>query len=164
MAISKFPIKSKATKHMKRLLITFLVSMFIFSCQTEDEPQPIDEMREPVVNVAPPQNATSSKMGTFVGYAHALSGKSLLYTDATNSRTLRLEEFTMTPGPDVFVFLSKSNNYSKANVISLVKLNDGYNKSSLNIAVDPSIDLSTHKFVLVYCVQFSSLFGYAELK
>jgi hypothetical protein len=87
-----------------------------------------------------------------------------VYTEPNNKRTLRLENFTMTPGPDVYVFVSKTNNYSAANTIPITMLKESYNNSNLSLALDDQIDLTTHKFVLVYCVQFSSLFGYAETK
>ena len=151
---------------MKYLTLLFLLSIVLASCSSEDEPKPLkdDDVQEPSKDVDPPLNATATTMGTFTSFAHGLSGEAVIYLETTNKRTLRLENFTMTTGPDVYVFLSKTNNYSKANTIPIAILKEGYANSNLTINVDDTVDLTAHKFVLVYCVEFSSLFGYAEPK
>ena len=87
----------------------------------------------------------------------------MLYNEKSGGRKLRLTNYNMTPGPDVYVYLSRSNNYSSSNVIQVMKLTSGYTQSDFNLQV-PTNYLAEYKYVLVYCVQFSSLFGYAELK
>lgn len=134
------------------------------SCKSEDPKPDMGLLPEPVVSPNPPENAQALTMGDFTSYAHNLAGRSTLYVGDADKKILRFEEFTMTQGPDVYVFLSESNNYSKANVIPIAKLTEGYSDASLHFNVDSSIDLNIHKFVLVYCVQYNSLFGYTELK
>lgn len=151
---------------MRRVLL-LVVSLITFAaCSTEDDPAPLDTdpLQTPEINDNPPVNAVAMGMGAFTSYAHNLSGKAVVYSEPNSKRTLRLENFTMTPGPDVYVFVSKSNNYSAANTIAVAMLTGGYDNSNLSLSLDDEIDLTTHKFVLVYCVQFSSLFGYAEPK
>lgn len=149
---------------MKSLFAFFLLVLALSSCNS-DEPQAVmDLLPEPMVSPNPPNDAQVLKMGDLTSYAHNLAGKSTLYIEDEGKQILRFEEFTMTKGPDVYVFLSKSNNYSKANAIPVAKLTEEYSNTSFQFNVDPSIDLNIHKFVLVYCVQYNSLFGYAELK
>jgi hypothetical protein len=104
------------------------------------------------------------KTGTFESYAHSLSGNVTVIKDTTGNVILRLENYTMTPGPDVDVYLSKTSSYSKSNVFKIDHLVDGYSNATRNIDIANDSDLATYKYVLVWCVAFDQLFGYAELK
>jgi hypothetical protein len=151
---------------MKYLTLAFLFSIALVACTSDDEPKPLEtnDVQEPAKDVDPPTDTIATSMGTFASFAHSLSGEAVVYTVTGNKRILRLENFTMNQGPDVYVFLSKTNNYSAANTIAVGKLKEGYSNSNLTLTVDDTVDLNVHKFVLVYCVQYSSLFGYAEPK
>jgi hypothetical protein len=152
---------------MKKLLILFMTVAIALniSCASEDDPKPaIENLEEPEIGAEVPPNSMVSTMGIFTSYAHGLSGKAVLYVDDQGKRTLRFENFTMSSGPDVYVLFSKANNYSEANTIAVSMLKDGYSNESLNINVPDSVNTDTHKFVLVYCIQFNSLFGFSELK
>lgn len=144
----------------------YILSLLILfnACATEEEPKPLETgpLQDPVETPAPPMNSQARAMGTFTSYAHGLSGKAVIYVDDKNQRTLRLENFNMTPGPDVYVFLSKSNNYSAGGTVPITMLKGGYANSDISLTLNDDVNLTTHKFVLVYCVQFSSLFGFAE--
>jgi hypothetical protein len=152
---------------MKQYCVLFLAVLLILSsaCSDKDDPAPVKDetLQDPQVGADVPANATASTMGTFTSFAHGLSGKAVLYIDPQGVRTLRLENFTMTAGPDVYVLFSKTNNYSAANTVALSNLKEGYSSTNLNFNVGNDINTDTHKFVLVYCVQYSSLFGYSEL-
>jgi hypothetical protein len=145
-------------------LFVSLALVLAASCASEDDPKPVEgDLQDPQVGADVPANATVQTMGTFTGYAHGLSGKAVLYINDQGERTLRFENFTMSEGPDVYVLFSKTNNYSEANTVAISNLKNGYSNENLNIKVPDSIDLDTHKFVLVYCIQFHSLFGFSEL-
>ena len=148
-----------------KIILIVACACLLFSCKnTEDiEANMNNASSQPVVSVNPHENSAVAGMGSFTSYVHNLAGKCTLYVDSANIRILRFEDFNMSQGPDVYVFLSKANNYSEANVVQLARLGDGYSKASLHFNVDPTIDLSKYQFVLVYCVQYNSLFGYAEL-
>lgn len=150
---------------MKKLIGLCLLTLMLVSCN-DDEPTPFEQgaLKEPEESAGMPNNTTASLAGLFTSFAHGLSGKALSYTLADQQRIIQLEDFTMSAGPDVYVFLSRSNNYSKSNTIGIAKLTRSYSNASLNITIDPAVDLAAHPFVLVYCVQYNSLFGYAELK
>jgi hypothetical protein len=111
-----------------------------------------------------PENKKQTGAGVFTGYAHDLSGKASLFCGDDENKAIRLEDFNMLAGPDVYVFISKSNNYSKANAIEVAKLSSGYMDSDINFDFKSQGLTSDHKFVLVYCVQYNSLFGFAELE
>jgi hypothetical protein len=111
-----------------------------------------------------PEDKNETGMGTFTSYAHALSGNAILLCGDDNNKVVRLENFNMLAGPDVYIFISKSNNYSKSNVIEVAKLTSGYMDSYVNLDFNPQAFTSEYKFVLVYCVQYNSLFGFAELQ
>ena len=148
---------------MKQFLRAGLITFMFASCN-DDEPVPFEQvLKEPEESASPPNNS-ALLTGTFTSFAHGLSGAASQYTLNNQQRIIQLEDFTMSAGPDVYVFLSKSNNYSKSNTIGIAKLNKGYSNALLSITLDPAINLETHPFVLVYCVEFSSLFGFAELK
>ena len=104
------------------------------------------------------------KTGTFESYAHSLSGNVAVIKDTTGNVILRLENYTMTAGPDVDVYLSKTSSYSQSNIIKIDHLLDGYSNGTRNIDIANNSDLATYKYVLVWCVAFNQLFGYAELK
>jgi hypothetical protein len=111
-----------------------------------------------------PENKKQNGAGVFTSYAHGLSGKASLFCGDDENKAIRLEDFNMLAGPDVYVLISKSNNYSKANVIEVAKLTSGYMDSDINFDFKSQSLTSEYKFILVYCVQYNSLFGYAELE
>ena len=148
---------------MRLPTMIFLISLLQFSCGSEEEVAPSGSPNG-MVNDMIPGDKNRSGMGTFTSYAHNLSGQAVLLQDDAGSNTIRLEDFNMTSGPDVYVFVSRSNNYSKGNVIEVAKLTSGYTDSDINFNFTSAAFTSEHKFVLVYCVQYNSLFGYAELK
>jgi hypothetical protein len=147
---------------MKGIVFCLLVLIFA-SCADEQDPAPIDteELVDPIENM----EVTGAVLlrGNFTGYAHALAGK-VSVVEEDQKRILRFEDFVMTAGPDVYVFVSKSNVYSTGNTMAIAKLTSGYNKSTVNFELNSAVDLEAYPYVLVYCVQFSSLFGFAELK
>lgn len=148
---------------MRLSMMIFFISFLQFSCGSDEEVMPSGSTND-MVNDMIPIDKNSIGMGTFMSYAHNLSGKAVLLEDDAGSKTIRLEDFNMTAGPDVFVFASRSNNYSKGNVIEVAKLTSGYTDSDINFNFTSNTFTSEYKFILVYCVQYNSLFGYAELK
>lgn len=144
---------------MKRVAFLIILALFLQGCGSQEEPLPTG----PDVSDELPAGTVIGS-GDFESYAHSLMGKAVLYAGEGGKKVVRLENFSMTEGPDVFVFLSKTNNYSAANVLEVVRLTTGYNMSEINFEFESNKYSSDYKFVLVYCVQFHSLFGVAELK
>ncbi|MBC7486632.1 MAG: DM13 domain-containing protein [Cytophagaceae bacterium] len=149
---------------MKKLfMITLMACITTFvtaSCKKKEDLGPTTTV------MSPPPSAESDTIGggTFSSYDHGLSGASVLYKEGNPEvKKLRLYNFNMTAGPDVHVYLSKTSSYSAGNVIEITKLTTGYTNSSITFDVTSANYSADYKYVLVYCVQYSSLFGYTEL-
>lgn len=151
---------------MKQLFLLIIFSIAIVSCDTSHDPAPTtgNEVYPPQDPENPPVGGMVLKTASFTSYEHNLMGKVSLYSDSSMRTFLRLEQFTMSQGPDVRVYLSKSNNYSRSNVVEIATLKEGYDNHAFNIEINPTNYSDQHRFVLVYCLEFNTLFGYAELR
>jgi hypothetical protein len=111
---------------------------------TKDEPAMADEIS-----------------GIFVGVGdgiHDASGVAKIIATGGSS-ALRLEDFRSTNGPDLYVYLSTDNQASDFVELGRLKGNIG----NQNYEIPEGIDLSKYDTVLIWCKQFSVLFGSAEL-
>jgi len=144
----------------KMLLMLLLLVLGMSACKKEKETDVVVQDK-----VTTPVSDTLGK-GNFVGVAHSVAGKSILYKETTGNYILRLENFTMTAAPDAFIYLSKTSNYNASSVINVYTLtpNGNYSNANINIDVSDDINFSEYKYVLVYCFQYSAFFGHAELK
>ncbi len=138
---------------MKQILVLFLV-LFITSCK-EDEATPTT----PIDDAFNPATATLIKSGAFVGVGHTVSGTAAIYEGA-GKKTVLLDPYSSQNGPDLKIYLSKDEMASS--YISLGKLKSTDGKQSYEIP--NNTDIATYKFVLVWCEQFTVIFGKAELK
>jgi hypothetical protein len=153
-------MKTSRKVRFKISILFVLVATFSLSCGEETiSGGPNSSIMDMV-----PENKKQTGAGVFTSYAHDLSGKASLFCGDDENKAIRLEDFNMLAGPDVYVFISKSNNYSKANAIEVAKLTSGYMDSDINFDFKSQGLTSDYKFVLVYCVQYNSLFGFAELE
>jgi len=147
---------------------SIIISLMVFSSciarNKKEDVAPVSNQTKTTETplVVPPKQTL--KTGTFTGYDHSLAGKVTVIKDTTSNIILRLENYTMTEGPDVDVYLSKTSSYSSSNVVKIAHLDIGYSNSTENIDIDNSIDLATYKYVIVWCNKYSVLFGYTELK
>jgi hypothetical protein len=100
--------------------------------------------------------------GTFVdlGSGHALMGDASILANAANEHILRFENFSVVNGPDVNVYLSKTSEFK--DVIDLGDLKG--TQGNINYELAGEIDPKEYKFVLIWCVKYAVLFGYAEVK
>jgi hypothetical protein len=98
---------------------------------------------------------------------HKGSGRAVFYQLPDGKRVLRLEEFQVTNGPDLYVVLSGSPDpKSSAELhgpgfkeLSLLKGNVGNQNYDLPADVDPA----AVKSVVIYCKQFAVVFSTASL-
>ncbi len=113
-------------------------------------------------NEAPPAAfQTVIAEGTFVDGdpGHRNSGIARILTDGA-SYVLRFENFSVTNGPDIHVFLAKGPRVTDGDVdLGRVKATEG----SSNYAVPSSADPRDFSYVVIWCVPFSVQFGYAAL-
>jgi hypothetical protein len=138
---------------MKQIFILLFV-IIITSCK-EDEGTPSG----PVDDTFNPLTATLIKSGTLVGVGHTASGVAAIYESA-GKKTVLLDPYSSQNGPDLKVYLSKDEKASS--YISLGKLKSIDGKQSYEIPNNP--DVTDYKYVLVWCEQFTVIFGKAELK
>ena len=106
-----------------------------------------------------PSKATLIKSGTFVGVGHTVSGTASVYV-GSGKKTVLLDPINSQSGPDLKVYLSKDQNASV--YINLGALKSTTGKQSYDVPGNP--DVTDYKFVLIWCQQFSVLFGKAELQ
>jgi len=91
---------------------------------------------------------------------HYTIGDALLIEGEPGKFTLRFENFSVRNGPDVFVLLSKTNDYNgEALNLGRLKGTDG----AFNYEVPAGTDVSQYKSAIIWCRQFDVLFGHAEL-
>jgi hypothetical protein len=108
-----------------------------------------------------PAMAEKEISGTFVGVGdgiHDASGVAKIIATGESS-ALRLEDFRSTNGPDLYVYLSTDKQASDFVELGRLKGNIG----NQNYEIPEGIDLSKYDTVLIWCKQFSVLFGSAEL-
>jgi Electron transfer DM13 len=134
------------------IFLLFTLSIFAFSCKKET----IDTIDTPVV--INPTDKELSK-GTFTSGAHTTTGTVKIIEKADMKKYLVFENLVSDAGPDLRIYLSKDKTASNFTELTADVKNGNYELSIPNTA-----DLSTQKFVLVWCKQFSVLFGSAELK
>jgi len=109
----------------------------------------------------------STKTGAFIGAdaLHRGSGTAKIITDSSGKKILRLEEdFSVTNGPDLYVYLTKNENPSSeddlGDLINLGRLKG--NQGSQNY--ETNVDIDAYNTVVIWCQQFGVLFAHAVLK
>ena len=100
--------------------------------------------------------------GAFVGVGdgiHDAQGHALVVPLETSQQILRLEDFSSTNGPDLYVYLASDSSASDYVSLGRLKANNG----NQNYDIPEGTDLAKYDTVLIWCKQFSVLFGSAEL-
>jgi hypothetical protein len=120
---------------------------------------------QPELTVASGPVALSS--GTFSSRnRYTVTGRATVLELDDGSRTLRLEDFRSTNGPDLFVYLTvadeaDSDEALDADVVDLGVLRGNVGNQNYDIPAD--IDLDRYDTVVIWCRRFSSGFGAADL-
>lgn len=100
--------------------------------------------------------------GTFSGAGdgfHNAEGTARVLHLDDGSTVLRLEDFQVTNGPDLFVYLSADKNASDYVDLGMLKANSG----NQNYELPDGVDLSKYDNVVIWCKSFSVYFGGAPL-
>jgi Electron transfer DM13 len=135
-------------KKILALLIT--ISMLLVACKKND-PAPKNE-----------KLITSTDQlkfnGMFVSNVHPTSGEAKVYvTDST--KILQFEDFKTDAGQDLRVYLATDN--TNSDFIELGKLKS--TSGNFYYTLPSSTDLKKYSRVLIWCVDFSVLFGNSKL-
>jgi hypothetical protein len=109
-------------------------------------------------------NSASEKSltGMFVGAGdgiHNAEGTARVISLEDGSRVLRFENLKSTNGPDLYVYLATDKGASDFVDLGRLKGNIG----NQNYNIPQGTDLSKHNTILIWCKQFSVLFGSANL-
>lgn len=136
---------------------------FLFTKKMVNEDIPIELMKEMKAESSEP---TVAKSGTFneIDFIHKGKGRASLYKVSADKKLLRFEDFEVTNGPDLYVYLTRTENpkedIAKDEFINLGKLkgtvgNQNYEINNLS---------EDYKTVVIWCKQFSVLFSFAVLE
>ncbi|MFV8828986.1 DM13 domain-containing protein [Alkalihalobacterium sp. APHAB7] len=100
-------------------------------------------------------------IGSFVDGERNYKASGIAKTiEASGTRYLRFEDFNVTNGPDLFVYLVKSGK-DTTDGINLGKLGGNIGNQNYELPID--IDLIEYSSVVIYCRAFSRIFGTADL-
>jgi hypothetical protein len=101
-------------------------------------------------------------IGAFVGVGDAIhdaQGIAETISLEDGSQVLRLEDFKVTNGPDLYVYLATDNRASEFVSLGELKANNG----NQNYEIPDDTDLKKYNKVLIWCKTFGVLFGNADL-
>jgi hypothetical protein len=135
------------------ITITLLSTFSTFQPQTIEAQEQQQEQQEPV----------STLSGQFVGAGdgiHNTEGIAKEIRLEDGKKFIRFENFKVTNGPDLFVYLSTDKSASDFIDIGRLKANIG----NQNYEIPEGTDLTKYGTVLIWCKAFSVLFGSADLK
>jgi len=107
------------------------------------------------------------KQGSFeeIDFIHKGSGNAMLLSGQNGQKVLRLENFQVTNGPDLYVYLSRNpqpngDTNSLGDFINLGRLKG--NMGNQNYEINQNID--GYDTVVIWCQQFGVLFSFAVLR
>jgi hypothetical protein len=109
------------------------------------------------------QEPISALSGQFMGAGdgiHNAEGIAREITLEDGKQFIRFENFKVTNGPDLFVYLATDTSATDFVDIGRLKANNG----NQNYEVPEGTDLTKYDTVLIWCKAFSVLFGSADLK
>ncbi len=115
------------------------------------------------------QSPVIIKLGLFkdADAIHQGSGKALLYQLKDGSHLLRLEDFKVTNGPDLMVYLVKKSDVTEASHVTEGYINLGNLKGNIgnqNYIIPAGTDISNYNSAVIWCELFGVLFSPATLQ
>lgn len=137
---------------MKTRLLVLPLFLLLFSCEVQG-----DLTQDVIEEVSIPKDISTLKYsGSFIPTSGInVNGQAKIYLD-NNQYKLELQNFSISNGPDLKVYLSKSN--TPTDFVNLGNLT-----SSTVYLIPQSVVLSEYKYVLIHCQQYNHLFAIAEL-
>lgn len=140
---------------MKTILFAFFTCLYLSSCVKDIELQALNQTPSPSI-----QDGTKEAEGIFINGVHQVSGSVKLISDSQDpqKKYLSFQQFNTEQGPDLYIYLSEDTRPS--NAISVAKLG---NTGTFSLEIPNGRITAKHQYVLVWCKQFSVLFGSAKL-
>lgn len=139
--------------NMKTLLITLLVTLALVGCKKNAELTPVNEM------VVPGPGQVAKALGTFMSEVHTTSGTVKVVETSAGMRSLTFENFKTDSGPDLRVYIAddkKATNFIEVALLTKT--------GTFSLPLPAGYPSEKQKYVLIWCRQFTVLFGSAELK
>lgn len=104
---------------------------------------------------------------TEIDFIHKGSGMAKILESENGHKLLRLENFEVTNGPDLYVYLSRSASPTGdikdlGDYINLGRLKGNVGDQNYEIAADQNID--GYNTVVIWCKKFGALFSYAVME
>ena len=99
-------------------------------------------------------------MGSFISNSHTTTGTVKVVQDVLGKTQLVFENFKTDNGPDLRVWLSPNNNGSPYQEVGLLKAVTG----NFSYEISSTFNYTINKRVLIWCEDFSVLFGHAILQ
>jgi hypothetical protein len=141
---------------MKYLITLLALAAFTLGCKKEN-----NDTQTSLNETPPPATGTTTvKTGTFTTNSKNTGGTIKVIKDANNKQTLVFENFSTGSGPDVQVWLSP--NTSASSYVNLGALKAFSGNFSYDLPTTANIDVNNK--VLIWCEDFSVLFGHATLQ
>ncbi len=145
---------------MKPMLLLLLLALA--GCSKISDIEPEDSVS--LENGIQPETAFADQKllleGKFMNSgSYSTSGTAFIYEAKDGKKSLVLSDLKSSAGPDLRIYLA--GNKSAANFIELSKKVVNGNSQ---YDIPAQADISKQRFVLIWCKQFSVLFGHAELK
>jgi hypothetical protein len=140
--------------------------------ETNPTAQVVEVQPQPTVEIVPTESAATVLeqvilKGAFYNLAHISAGEVFVYQLADSSRILRLQNFSVDNGPDLYVYLVPIDpvpNTSGSDIpgyYSLGRLKG--NIGDQNYELPANLDLSQYKSVVIWCQAFAVPFAAAPL-
>jgi hypothetical protein len=141
---------------MKKILIACSISLLSWSCVKNETLTPV--VQTPAQAVI---DGKQESIGMFANGVHPTSGTVKVVADKTDAKKkyLSFENFKTDAGPDLYVYLAEDK--TAKGFISVMKLDK---TGTFVLDVPANADLSKQKYVLIWCQQFTVLFGSAKLE
>jgi hypothetical protein len=135
--------------------IYLLFLFLLFSCE-EEGIFTTNEAKNQLVTYNPEADFVELYRGTFNPTSGiSVNGEAVIYQQEA-TRYVSLENFSISSGPDLKVYLSKSA--SPNDFVNLGNLT-----SATKYAIPNEVDLEVYTFVLIHCQQYNHLFAIADL-
>lgn len=136
---------------MKKYLLVLFSAFIFISCDKD-----ANDTNAGLGTLIP--NSVLKYSGTFAPTSGInVTGTSKIYLEGSAYK-LKLENFSVTDGPDLKVYLSKTD--TPSDFINLGALRTGNN---LDYAIPTPIDFAEYKYVLIHCQAGSHLFAVSNL-
>jgi hypothetical protein len=132
-------------------LFLIIALIFVLSCKKKEKNKTLNDGFDT-------DGATLVSQSNFTSNAHTTSGCIKLYSK-NGAKNLVFEGFKTDSGPDLRVYLSKSTNNNVFIEAGKLKATNG----NFFYTVDGSINTIDYKYVLIWCEDYSVLFGNAQL-